>query len=182
MRFRRLSLIGTLAIGLVTIASCESSAQFGHRSRYTSPPAHAENMVGGHKITIDYYAPSMHGRKIFGALVPFDTVWCTGANYATKITSDAALQMGDLKIPAGSHSIWTIPDANQWTLIINNQAGQFHLNYDESRDLGRTKMSIRPLATPVETFKIEIRPDGGNKGTLALDWEKTEAYMPFTVE
>ena len=182
MPLRRIALIVALAIALVTVASCESSAQFGQRSRYTSPLAHAENTIAGHKITIDYYAPSMHGRKIFGGLVPFDTVWCTGANYATKISSDAALQMGDLKIPAGSHSIWTIPNPNQWMLIINNETGQFHLNYDESRDFGRTKMNIKPLATPVETFKIEIRPDGGNKATLALDWEKTEAYMPFTVE
>ena len=166
---------------LVAAISCASAAQFWHRSRYTSPPAHTENTIAGHKITIDYYAPSMHGRKIFGALVPFDTVWCTGANYATKITSDAALQMGDLKIPAGSHSIWTIPNPNQWTLIINNQTGQFHLNYDDSRDFGRTKMNIKPLDSPVETFKIEIRADGGNKATLALDWEKTEAYMPFTI-
>lgn len=178
----RLPLIATAAIALLIVASCESSAQFGHRSRYTSPPAHAENTIGGHKITIDYYAPSMHGRKVFGGLVPFDTVWCTGANYATKITADAALQMGNLNIPAGSHSIWTIPNPKQWTLIINNETGQFHLNYDESRDLGRTEMNIKPLAAPAETFKIEIRSDGGNKGTLALDWEKTEAYMPFTVE
>jgi len=182
MRLRRLSLIAALAAGLLTIASCESSAQFGHRSRYTSPLAHAENTIAGHKITVDYYAPSMHGRKVFGGLVPFDTVWCTGANYATKITSDTALQMGDLKIPAGSHSIWTIPNPNEWTLIINNETGQFHLDYDETSDFGRTKMNIKPLDEPVETFKIEIRADGGNKGMLALDWEKTEAYIPFTVE
>lgn len=168
------------AVALLTI-SCASSAQFG-RSRYTSPPAHAEGTVGGHKIAIDYYSPSMHGRKVFGGLVPFDTVWCTGANYATKITSDAPLQMGDLKIPAGSHSIWTIPDPKQWTLIVNNETGQFHLDYNESQDFGRTKMNSKPLDAPVETFKIEVRSDGGNKGTLALDWEKTEAYMPFTVE
>ena len=178
----RLPLIATAAIALLTVASCESSAQFGHRSRYTTPPAHAENTIGGHKITIEYYAPSMHGRKVFGGLVPFDTVWCTGANYATKISSDAALQMGSLKVPAGSHSIWTIPNPKQWTLIINKETGQSHLDYDESQDFGRTGMNIKPLDAPIETFKIEIRPDGGNKGTLALDWEKTEAYMPFTVE
>ena len=99
-----------------------------------------------------------------------------------KLSTEAALQMRSLNIPAGSHSIWTIPNPKQWTLIINNETGQFHLNYDESRDLGRAEMNIKPLAAPVETFKIEIRSDGANKGTLALDWEKTEAYMPFTVE
>ncbi|HXA57476.1 MAG TPA: DUF2911 domain-containing protein [Candidatus Acidoferrum sp.] len=174
--FWLLAAVATLLIGI----SIVSAAQFEH-SRYTSPPAHSESAIAGHKITIDYYAPSMHGRKIFGALVPYNQVWCTGANWATKITSDADLQMGALKIPKGSHSIWTIPADKQWTLIINNETGQFHLNYDGSQDLGRTKMNIKPLDTAVETFKIDIRANGGNSGTLALDWEKTEAYMPFTV-
>jgi hypothetical protein len=179
-RFRSAALAALGIFGLATI-SCAWSAQF-ERSRYTSPPAQAVGTVDGHEITVDYYAPSMHGRKIFGALVPYDRVWCTGANIATGLTSDADLQMGTLKIPKGSHSIWTIPRQDgDWTLIINNQTGQFHLDYDGSQDFGRTKMSTRPLGAPVETFKIEIRSDGGNKGTLALDWEKTEAYMAFTV-
>jgi hypothetical protein len=168
------------AAGLVIGVSIVGAKQF-EPPRYTSPPAHTEATIGGHKITVDYYAPSTHGRKIFGALVPYDQVWCTGANYATKITSDADLQMGPLKIPRGSHSIWTIPTEKQWTLIINNQTGQFHLNYDGSQDLGRTRMNAKPLDAPVETFKIDVRANGGNSGTLALDWEKTEAYMPFTV-
>ena len=171
-----------MSYGLMALAAATcASALFGQGSRYTSPPAHAEGTVAGHKISVDYYAPSMHGRKIFGGLVPYNQVWCTGANIATGITSDIALQMGTLKIPAGSHSIWTIPTPGDWTLIINNQTGQFHLNYDQSRDFGRTKMPTRALDAPVETFKIEIRSNGGNKGTLALDWEKTEAYMPFTI-
>jgi hypothetical protein len=61
------------------------------------------------------------------------------------------------------------------------QTGQFHLNYDSSRDFGRTKMNVKGLASPVETFRIELRSDAGNKGTLALLWETTEASIPFTV-
>ena len=139
------------------------------------------SQIAGKKITIDYYAPSMHGRKIMGALVPYGEVWCTGANWATKITSPADLTMGSLKLPAGSYSIWTLPNQNEWTLIINKQTGQFHLNYDSSRDFGRTKMNLKTLTAPVETFKIDLRFDGGNKGTLALLWETTEASIPFTV-
>jgi hypothetical protein len=69
----------------------------------------------------------------------------------------------------------------EWTLIINKQTGQFHKDYDSSTDFGRTKMELKTLPAPVETFKIGVRSDGGNKGTLALDWETTEAYIPFTV-
>jgi hypothetical protein len=109
-----------------------------HAQRYTSPPANVSAVIGGKHVSVAYYAPSMHGRQVMGGLVPFGQVWCTGANYATAITSDAALQM-------------------------------------------RTKMNLKTLATPVETFRIELRSDGGNKGTLALVWERTEASIPFTV-
>ena len=117
-----------------------------------------------------------------GELVPFGEVWCTGANYATKITTESDLKIGSLLLPKGSYSIWTVPDEKDWTLIINKETGQFHLYYDESQDFGRTKMNVKTLSQPVETFRIELRPNGGNQGTLALLWEKTEASIPFTVE
>ena len=78
-------------------------------------------------------------------------------------------------------SIWTIPNPNEWTLIINSRTGQYHLDYDSGADFGRTKMNLKTLAAAVEKFKIDLRSDGGNKGTLALDWETTEASVPFTV-
>ena len=182
MKIKARSLIigALLALGIAVLVSRAAHLQFG--SRYTSPPANVSTTIAGKQITIDYYAPSMHGRKIMDGLVPFGEVWCTGANWATKITSDGNLEMGGLKVPAGSYSIWTIPDHDQWTLIINKQTGQFHLNYDSSRDFGRTKMNVKTLADPVETFKIELRSDGANKGTLALLWERTEASIPFTVQ
>jgi Protein of unknown function (DUF2911) len=174
--------IGLVAVaGLVAIFGTSSHAQFFGRSRYTSPPANVSSTIGGKQITVDYYAPSMHGRKVMGGLVPFGEVWCTGANWATKITTQGTLEMGGLKLPPGSYSIWTIPTAREWTLIINKQTGQFHLNYDESRDFGRTKMNLKALDAPVETFRIDLRSDGGNRGTLALVWERTEASIPFTV-
>src|SRR5271156_4753356 len=67
--------------------------------RYHSPAASSEITIAGKKIRIDYYAPSMHGLKIMGDLVPFDEVWCTGANYATQITSDANLRIHDVDLP-----------------------------------------------------------------------------------
>jgi hypothetical protein len=163
-------------VWLLAIMAAPAIAQ-----RYTSPPAKVSAVIAGKKINIDYYAPSMHDRKVMGGLVPFGQVWCTGANYATAITADAALQIGSLKLPKGSYSIWTLPTEKEWTLIVNKQTGQFHLNYDSSKDFGRTKMNLKSLATPVETFRIELRSDGANNGTLALLWERTEASIPFTV-
>lgn len=167
-----------IALAAAAIFAAAASAQ---HPRYTSPPAKSAVTIAGKSIAVDYYAPSMHGRKIMGALVPFGQVWCTGANYATGLTTPADLQIGSLKLPKGAYSIWTLPGAKEWTLIINKETGQFHLNYNSSLDFGRTKMNLKTLAAPVETFRVDLRADGGNKGTLALDWETTEASIPFTV-
>ena len=172
-------------LALLVFAQFEGGALFAQRSRYTSPEAHSSGSIGGARITVDYYAPSAHGRKIMGGLVPYGQVWCTGANIATAITTDADLQLGPtgsgLRLPKGSYSIWTIPGENEWTLIINKETGQFHLNYDSSRDLGRMKINVRKLSLPVETFRIDVRPRNGNTGELALAWETTEASVPITV-
>lgn len=167
---------------ILTAMTAGAFAQEPETHRYTSPEVNSSGMIGGSKITIDYYTPSMHGRKIFGQLVPFGKVWATGANYATKITTEAPLLVGDLKLPKGSYSIWTIPGEKEWTLIINKETGQFHLNYNASLDFGRTKMKISSLPSPVETLHIGVRSEGGNKGALFIDWETTEASVPLTVQ
>jgi hypothetical protein len=143
--------------------------------------AQASATIAGDPIKVEYYAPSMHGRKVMGGLVPYGVVWCTGANWATKITTEAPLDLGGLRLPKGSYSIWTLPNEKEWTLIINSETGQFHLDYDKTKDFGRTKMNLRTLPSPVETFKIQILPLGGNKGSLALSWENTEVSIPITV-
>src|SRR5271167_4988827 len=118
----------------VLIVSLLVSGASAQRSRYTSPPADASVVIAGKKITVDYYAPSTHGRKVMGGIVPYGVVWCTGANWATKITTESDLEVGALKVPKGSYSIWTVPNEKEWTLIINRETGQFHLNYDQSQD------------------------------------------------
>ena len=170
-----------IGVGLLTSSTISQAYQGGYLPRYTSPPAKAAMSLDGKQITVDYYAPSMHGRKIIGHLVPYDTVWCTGANWATKLTTEADLDIAGLTVPKGSYSIWTIPDEKTWTLIINSQTGQFHLNYDKERDFGRVKMNVKAINPAVETFKIDLRTAGGDKGTLALVWENTEASVPISL-
>jgi hypothetical protein len=171
--------LSALLMGVVALAA--AGAGIGYAQRFTSPPATSSVTIAGKKIKVDYYAPSAHGRKIMGSLVPFDEVWCTGANIATGITTEADLQVGVLKLPKGTYSIWTLPTAKDWTLIVNKESGQFHLDYRPSLDFGRTKMNVKALNAPVETLRIDLRNEGGNKGTLAVVWEKTEASVPITV-
>jgi hypothetical protein len=177
-RFRILLLSGILVVALAGIAVAVAHAQ---SRRMASPPAKASAVIDGDQITIDYYAPSARGRKVMGGLVPYGEVWCTGANWATKITTETDLDINGLKLPKGSYSIWTLPGEKEWKLIINKQTGQFHLDYDQTQDFARVAMNLKTLPAPVETFRIEVAPTSGNKGTLSLLWESTDAWVPITV-
>jgi len=147
-----------------------------------SPTQNIKGTIGGKSILITYDAPSMRGREIFGKLVPYGRVWCPGANWATTITSnDAGIQIGTLKLPKGVYAIWIIPNKDQFELVVNSDAKAFHLDYKAEKDLGRMKMSLKQLDQPVEQLRFEVRPGSGNQGTLAFQWEKTEATVPLTL-
>jgi hypothetical protein len=168
----------TTSAGVLAVAALAGIAA---GQRYTSPPAAASVKIAGKQISVEYYSPSMHGRRIFGALVPYGRVWCPGANVATGLSTEADLRIGNLKLPKGAWSIWAIPGEQDWILVINKETGQHHLDYDPGQDFGRTKMNVKKLSTPVEAFRIDLVSEGENKGRLALVWETTEASIPFTV-
>jgi hypothetical protein len=172
---------GVVSSGFVIACLLHFATGTAPGQRYTSPPAREVVKIAGRQISVDYYAPSMHGRKIMGALVRYGAVWCPGANVATGLTTEADLQIGDLRVPKGTWSIWAIPDEKEWTLIINKQSGQHHLDYESAKDLGRVKMLVKTIAVPAEILRVELSSNGDNKGTLALVWETTEASIPFTV-
>ncbi|MCL4402101.1 MAG: DUF2911 domain-containing protein, partial [Acidobacteria bacterium] len=90
-----------------------------------SPPAHSSVTIDGKTIAIDYSAPSMRGRQIFGSLVPYGKVWRTGANKATTLKTDANLNINGLMVPKGEYTLYSIPEPDQWTLIVNKQTGQW---------------------------------------------------------
>ena len=165
---------------LVAAGAIAAAAAAG-QGRLLSPPMSTSVMIAGKKIQVDYGAPSMRGRKIMGDLVPYGEVWCAGANDATTLITSADLEIAGLKVPKGSYTLWTIPGKTEWTLIVNKQTGQWHTEYDPSRDLGRVKINVKSLSAPVERFRIELAAAGANQGRMSLIWEKTEAWAPFSV-
>jgi hypothetical protein len=146
-----------------------------------SPPASATGSIGAAKITIDYSAPSKRGREIMGGLVPYGKVWRTGANAATTLTTDRDLMIGHLNVPAGKYTLYTIPNAKEWTLIVNKQNGQWGTEYDEKQDLGRVTLAVKSTKAPVETFVIDVKPARTrNEGEITFTWEGVEAVAPVT--
>lgn len=170
----------SLGIGLVMAGGLAWLA-FAQVRPVLSPPTSTSVTIDGKTIKIDYGAPSMRGRKIMGALVPYGEVWSTGANDQTSIQTEADLDINGMKLPKGHYTLYTLPNEHEWKLIINKQTGQFHTEYHPDRDFGRVAMNLKTLAAPVETLRIELTSNGGNKGTLAIAWERTEASVPFTV-
>jgi membrane dipeptidase len=136
--------------------------------------AEATGEIEGATIVVDHGVPHRRGREIFGRLVPFGEVWRTGANRATHLTTDADLVVAGTRIPAGSYTLFTIPGAEVWTLIINSATGITGTAYDPATDFARVPMQVRTLEETVEDFTIEVDP----AGYLRMRWDRTEAYIP----
>jgi hypothetical protein len=159
----------------------ETSAPQGAPAK-PSPPATATVSLNGKTITIKYSAPSMRGRKIMGELVPYGKVWRTGANEATSFVTDANLKVGTLSVPAGSYTLFTLPNATQWLLIVNKQTGQWGLTYDETKDLGRTPMKANTLSSPQEKMSISFENTSGNSTVLHIRWENTDQSVQIMAQ
>jgi len=146
-----------------------------------SPPARASVTIAGKKVTIAYSSPRIRERKIMGGLVPYGQWWRTGADNATTLQTDADLDIGGLKVPKGIYTIYTLPGATEWQLIVNKQTGQWGTEYNQRQDLGRVKMKLAQTPALVDSFKIDLSSSGGNKGLLKMAWERTEVSVPFVV-
>jgi|SRR5713226_1927397 len=170
----------TLAILFAFTWSVISLAQ-QDKSQRPSPAAQAQcTLADGKTITVDYSSPRMKGRKIYGGLVPYGEVWRTGANDATTFVTSATLIAEGTTVPAGSYTIFTLPTADKWTLIINKHTGEWGIPYKyESEELARVPMSVSKTSGPVENFTISFDQSGGGC-TLQLSWEDTQASVKFT--
>jgi hypothetical protein len=142
-----------------------------------SPPANADVTLANATVSIAYSAPSARGRTIFGALVPYGEVWRTGANSATTLKTSGDLQIGDLKVPAGIYTLYSLPTADGWKLIVSKQTGQWGTVYDKTQDLGRVAMSTGSTATPVETMVIDFEKTMGNATELHVKWAGVDASV-----
>ena len=158
------------------------AAAAAHAQPFQSPPATTSVTINGKAIRINYSAPSMHGRKIFGGLEPYGRVWRAGANEATALHTDANLDVAGLNVPKGDYTLFVRLDEKQWQLIVSKQTGEWGLDYDKGQDLGRVPMEMSKPAKPIETFKITLSAAGPSKGKLQLGWEDTIASVDFTLK
>jgi len=143
-----------------------------------SPPAKAEcKLTGGKAVTVDYSSQRAKGRKIFGGIVPFDKVWRAGANEATSFVTDSDLTVGGTEVPAGKYTLFVIPEASKWSLIISKTTGEWGTAYSgPAADLARIDMKVTKLPAPEENFTIAF-DQGEASCTMRMDWETTRASV-----
>jgi hypothetical protein len=168
----------TLLIGTLLLAATTSFAQI--QTPRPSPKASLMQNVGLTEITINYNRPGVKGRAIWGALVPYDKVWRTGANEATTIELSSDVWINGNKLTKGLYSLHTIPGTDEWTVIFNSVAEQWgSYSYDAAKDALRVK--VKPEAADHrEWLTFEIPEMTTDTAKIALRWEKI--VVPFTVD
>jgi hypothetical protein len=169
----------TLVVFLLPVFTLLASAQ--EASKRPSPPAQAQcKFSDGKTIKIDYSSPRVKGRKIFGGHEPYGQVWRTGANEATTFVTDTNLNVEGKDVPAGSYTIFTLPNADKWVLIISKKTGEWGIPYPgEGDDLTRVDMRVSQLPALMEDFTISF-DQTGSTCAMHLDWEKTRATVDIS--
>lgn len=149
-----------------------------------SPHCVITQEVGFNEITIDYCRPGVKGRKIFGELVPFGKIWRTGANASTKIKFKDDVIIEGKEVPAGEYTLYTIPDKDEWTIIIHTITTYWGVgkDYKEAEDLMRFKVKPIQLNHKIETMAIEISDISTNECNLEIKWDFTLVKFKIKTE
>jgi len=134
-------------------------------------------------VEVDYSRPNKNNREIFGGLVPYGTMWRTGANAPTRVKFSGAVKLADKEVPAGEYALFTIPTANEWTIILSKDAQvQSAADYKQENDAARFTVKPEALPAAIETFTIGLTDIKGASATLFLDWDKTRVPIKLTTD
>ncbi|MCE1229255.1 MAG: DUF2911 domain-containing protein [Firmicutes bacterium] len=146
-----------------------------------SPRATLSQTIGTTKVTVDYHRPQVRGRKVWGELVPYGQVWRTGANEATTLSFSDPVKVNGHAVPAGTYAVFSIPNADHWTLILSKRWKQFGaFEYEPKQDLLRFDVKPKVVKEHTEWLTYEIDPASRSSAYVDLYWEKLR--IGFLVE
>ncbi|HXC95469.1 MAG TPA: DUF2911 domain-containing protein [Edaphobacter sp.] len=163
---------------LATAACCTllATASFAQQPP-ASPPATANATLNGKAVTINYNSPRLKGRTIGSDIVPYGEVWRTGANPATTLITATNLKIGTLEVPAGTYTLFTLPNKDKWLFIVSKKTGEWGIPYPEGNDLGRTPMMSKPVAASQENMSISFENTSGASTELHVKWGTVDQYV-----
>ena len=177
LRVRFLSFIAAAAAAAVVTPAVAQSLEVPA----PSVKAKVEQRVGISDFSVDYSSPAVRGRAIWGGLVPYDKIWRTGANASTKLTASRDFTFGETAVPKGTYSVFTIPTASSWTVILNKNADASAGEYDAKEDAARVKVSPATSgARERMTFLFSDTTD--NSTRLDLEWAALRISVPIKVD
>lgn len=146
-----------------------------------SPTQTIKQDFGVGNIELTYSRPSAKGRRVFGDLVPLGKLWRTGANAATKITFSTAVEIGDKKIDTGAYVLYTIPNADNWEIILNKGLKNWGVDgYNASEDIVRFRVPTTKMSAPVENLTMQFANIKPESCSLQIMWENTAISIAIT--
>lgn len=190
-------LFSCVLLGTAALAACAPSSQAQAASslrvepsgrattRVTIAARAAEGADGAGAaplvVSVDYGQPHARGRTVVGTLIPYGAIWRTGANQSTTFRTDVDLELGGVRVPRGSYTLYSLLSRGGWQLVINRQTGQWGTQYDAAQDLARVAMQTSEVTVPAESFTITLVPaaDAPAHGTLALAWGTLRGVVPW---
>jgi Protein of unknown function (DUF2911) len=141
--------------------------------------------VAGKQVKLCYGRPSSRGRVMLGGEnIPYGKLWRTGANEPTIFFTSTPLKVAGLSVTPGVYSLYTVPGAREWEIIVNRSTSQWgeESNYTDkvkAQEVGRAKVKPETVSKPVETFTISAEPSRDKATALVLEWEKTRVRIPI---
>lgn len=148
-----------------------------------SPATHIRQSFSTSYIDLTYSRPSLRGRVAFGNLVPNGTVWRTGANTITKVRFGEEVKINGQAVPAGAYALLAIPDAKEWTFILNRDTAQWGTyEYKQALDVLRVKAKPTKLASAVETMSLTVENLRPASADLVVTWDRTQVSLPIVAD
>src|SRR5215831_15943962 len=184
--YLRSLLVSTLfALPFVTEPLLPGSLRAAEEKKIEFPAASQHSVVkqrvGLTDVEVDYSRPNKNNREIFGGLVPYGKLWRTGANAVTKIKFSHPVTLGGKEIAAGEYALFTIPTADEWTIIVSNDAKvQSAADYKQENDAARITAKSEALPDTIETFTIGLGDVKGASATLNFFWGQTRVPVKLT--
>lgn len=171
-------------VAIVAVVLFAAFQVMQYQTKKASPETSVEIKKDGLEIEVEYSQPSKKGREIFGKLVPYSEVWRTGANESTTFDTNQDLKIGGTVLPKGKYTLWTIPMADQWTVIFNKGDYGWGVDFgskssrDPKLDVAQIQVPVQALAESVEKFTISL--DAANApASMSLSWDKTKVTVPL---
>lgn len=194
MSIRDSAVLAALALWVPAVAEAQQEApsapaphcvpQRANLEGRASPYDSVSVTVGDALVRVCYGRPSARGRTMLGGEhVPYGRIWRTGANEPTTLHVTAPVTLAGIALAPGSYSLYTIPEEDEWTVLVNASTDQWgHERFYEGvseRDIGRAAVAAERLDEHVETFTIRAEARAEGAADLFLEWERTRVRIPL---